>query len=78
MSLEKLLELREIIKSAPEDSDLYIETVNKITGGVGCVNFTNDGKVKVYEGADDGSDDKVISYDEFLQNYEFQLYDRSC
>ena len=46
-----------------------IEVREKATGKEGVANTCEHG-VQVFYGADDGSDDKTISSDEFSQNFE--------
>lgn len=49
----------------------YYQTTNKTTGAKGCAATTEDGKhVAVYEGASDGSDDKVVTKEEFEKGWE--------
>lgn len=42
----------------------------KNTNLIGVALTTRDGRIKVFYGADDGSDDKVMTFDEFCQNFE--------
>lgn len=49
-------------------------TYNIKTGGTGVASFCNDCKhIMVFEGKEDGSDDKYMNYDEFIKNYKFEL-----
>ena len=66
-AMKKILEL---------DGDYYhIFTINKKKKWEGVASFHTNGeeKIRVYEGAEDGSDDISISIVEFLKNYEFRL-----
>ncbi|MCD7785750.1 MAG: hypothetical protein LUH18_09325 [Oscillospiraceae bacterium] len=45
-----------------------IEIIEPATGKTGVANTTEDG-VALFYGADDGSDDKVISKEEFSENF---------
>lgn len=42
----------------------------KNTNLTGVALLTCDGKIKVFYGADDGSDDKIMTFDEFCTNFE--------
>ena len=56
------------------DYELHIETKNKKTGIYGCATICNNYKtIKVYEGNEDGSDDKEMSIIDFVNNYDYQL-----
>ena len=72
--LRKLMAMKEIIE-LEDDREYYIVTTNKKTHEEGALNFYTNGekKVKVYEGNGDGSDDKVMSYEEFIKNYSFMI-----
>ena len=72
--LRKLMAMKEIIE-LEDDREYYISTANKKTHQEGTINFYTNGerKVKVYEGNGDGSDDKEMSYEEFIKNYSFML-----
>ena len=67
-----LLEYKKMLLA---DDSLYIETKNKINSWIGCASFLTNGedKIKVFEGSGDGSDDKVLSFSEFLSNYSFEI-----
>ena len=52
-----------------ETSCQTIEIREKATGKEGVANSCKDG-VEVWYGADDGSDDKVITPEEFSRNFE--------
>lgn len=72
---ERLLKKLEAIKTlieTDEDDRYYITTTNPRTGWEGTANFLNDGKrIRVYEGNGDGSDDKDMTYEEFVRDYQF-------
>lgn len=72
--LRKLMAMKEVIE-LEDDREYYISTSNKKTREEGTINFFTNGekKVKVYEGDPDGSDDKEMSYEEFIKNYSFML-----
>ena len=55
------------------NEEYYLQTKNKKTKRIGAAAFTKDGKIKVFEGAGDGSDDKKMSYAEFKKNYNFEI-----
>ena len=51
-----------------------ITTKNIKTGWDGCASFIReDNKIKVFEGNGDGSDDKEMTYEEFINNYKYQI-----
>lgn len=66
MAMKKVIEL---------DDMYYIATINKTTKWEGVASFHTNGeeKIKVFEGSDDGSTDVSVTYDEFLNNYQFGL-----
>lgn len=68
----KINELRKLLLS----DDLYhLATTNKSNGWCGCASFSPklDNWIKVFEGAGDGSDDKEMTFSEFIQNYDYVL-----
>lgn len=71
--------LDEYKRALSEHDDLYLKTVNKSNGFVGVASFFTNGekKIRVNEGNPDGSDDADYSYEEFINNYEFQLLNES-
>lgn len=72
--MELLMAIKKVIEL--DDSDrYYIWTCNRSTNYEGCASFYTNGenKIKVYEGSGDGSEDKSMSYDEFIENYYFVL-----
>lgn len=70
--MKELMRLKEIISNDKLDT-YFIQTNNRKTLWVGCASFTRDNRIKVFEGRGNGEDDKVMSYDEFLMNYDFEL-----
>ena len=71
------LEDLEIAKKQLNDNDtLSLFTYNKETGNTGVAVFIqNENKVKVFEGNPDGSDDIIMSYEEFINNYKYKVAD---
>ena len=69
------MELNELKKLILSDDLYYIETLNKKTGWIGCASFYTNGEEKIYvnEGDPSGSDDAGYTYDEFLNNYFYEL-----
>lgn len=68
----KINELRKLLLS----DDLYhLATTNKSNGWCGCASFSPsiDNWIKVFEGAGDGSDDKIITITKFVKNYSFGI-----
>ena len=47
-----------------------IEIMEKETGKLGVANAAEDGRVQLFYGADDGSDDKTVTLDQFNDDYE--------
>lgn len=47
-----------------------IEIVEKETGKTGVANTAEDGRVQLFYGADDGSDDKTITPEQFNDDFE--------
>ena len=73
-AIDKLMAMDKIIRL--EDNIEYtITTANRKTGEEGEATLLRNGekKIKVFEGNPDGSDDKVMSYKEFVNNYQFML-----
>ena len=70
--IDMLMNYKKIIQ---DDDLIYIETKNKNNSWIGCASFLTNGedKIKVFEGSGDGSDDKVLSFSEFLNNYSFEI-----
>lgn len=71
--MEKKKELLEAMRKMIElDENYHIETVNKRTNHEGTATILNDGEtIRVFEGSEDGSDDKNITTTEFINNYDF-------
>lgn len=57
-----------------KDDSLILETTNKNNKDKGCASFSMVNEtIFVYEGDSSGKDDKELSYDDFLNNYSFEL-----
>ena len=70
----KLEDLKKAKKQIEKDENLFLHTYNQSTGYNGVASFIpNENKVKVFEGDPNGFDDKIISYDDFLNNYKFAI-----
>lgn len=69
-SLEKA---KQFIKNfVGEKTDYYMIITNKETQQEGCAVITKDKKVAVFEGKDDGSEDRVYSQKEFKEKYKIE------
>ena len=69
-------ELEKAKKQLNDNETLSLFIYNKETGNTGVASFIqNENKVKVFEGKPDGSDDMVMSYDEFINNYKYKVAD---
>ena len=69
-SLEKA---KQFIKNfVGEKTDYYMIVTNKETEQEGCAIITKDKKVAVFEGKDDGSEDRVYSQKEFKEKYKIE------
>ena len=71
-----LVELKKIKKQLKEDKTdtLTLHICNRKTGNIGVASFCDDNKtIKIFEGNPDGSDDKVIGYKEFINDYEYHI-----
>ena len=55
-----------------ERTDYYMIVSNKETEQEGCAIITKDKKVAVFEGKDDGSEDRVYSQKEFKEKYKIE------
>ena len=55
-----------------EKTDYYMIVANKETEQEGCAIITKDKKVAVFEGKDDGSEDRVYSQKEFKEKYKIE------
>lgn len=55
-----------------ERTDYYMIVTNKETEQEGCAIITKDKKVAVFEGKDDGSEDRVYSQKEFKEKYKIE------
>lgn len=72
MNITKLLDIK---KQLQLDDELQLHTHNKQTGWIGVASFFTNGEdmICVYEGNSDGSDDKDMSFNDFIKNYDFYL-----
>lgn len=70
--MNKLEMIAEELKKEENETKI-IETKNKETEGIGCASICQDGRIAVYEGNPDGSDDKIMTAEEFIKNYEFEM-----
>lgn len=69
--LKKLKEMKEFLLSA---DDFVLNTHNLEIGTNGVASFCNDNKtIKVFEGNEDGSDDREIDYETFIKEYEYYV-----
>ena len=67
-------ELEKAKKQLKDNDTLSLFTYNKETGSTGVASFIqNENKVKVFEGNPDGSDDIIMDYDEFVNNYKYEV-----
>lgn len=55
-----------------EKTDYYMIVISKETQQEGCAIITKDRKVAVFEGKDDGSEDKIYSQKEFKEKYKIE------
>ena len=70
----KLEDLKKAKKQIEKDENLFLHTYNQSTGYNGVASFIpNENKVKVFEGNPDGSDDIIMGYDEFINNYKYEV-----
>lgn len=61
---------KETIKEVYKNEFLFVESTNKETGEKGIAIPTNNSDyIKIFEGAGDGSDDKIITYNELFRKY---------
>lgn len=70
--MNELLKAKELIDSS---KNLGLVTHNKNNGNEGCVSFHRSDKniIFVFEGNSDGSDDKSMTLEEFIANYDFEV-----
>lgn len=57
-------------KLKTEGQDITMEIQNKNTKLYGVASITSKNKIAVWEGRDDGKDDRIYSINEFKKNYE--------
>ncbi len=71
--LKELKIAKDLIRS-DESQELQLFTHNNITGADGVASFYLDDKtIKVFESNGDGSDDKEMDYETFVNNYSFYV-----
>ena len=71
LKYDNLAELKNLIYGI---ENLTICTKNKETNSEGCALFLNvNGKIKVFEGNGDGSDDKEMLFKNFLRDYTYEI-----
>ena len=70
--MEKLMMAKETLQ---KNENYYILTTNKETKGNGYASFFTNGesKIRVYEGAPDGSNDHDETYEDFLDKYIYTI-----
>lgn len=69
-------ELKKIKINLAKDSNenLSLFTYNKNTGNKGVASFSiHENKIIVFEGNPDGSDDTEMTYEEFIDNYQYAV-----
>lgn len=68
-----LAKAKQFIKNfVGEKTDYYMIVTNKETEQEGCAIITKDKKVAVFEGKDDGSEDRIYSQKEFKEKYKIE------
>ena len=72
-SKEMLMAMKKIVEL--DDDIYYIHTINKKTLWEGVASFHTNGeeKLRINEGASDGSDDHSETIEDFLKKYQFGL-----
>lgn len=71
LDFEELEKAKDLIQN---NDTLSLFTYNKNNENIGVASFINgENKVKVFEGNSDGSDDMVMSYEDFIKNYKFKV-----
>ncbi len=74
-----LKELEKARKRLDDNDNLLLFTYNNKTKNTGVASFIlNKNKVKVFEGNSDGSDDTIMDYDKFINNYKFKVDDEDA
>lgn len=58
-------------------SDYYMVVINKETNKEGCAIIRKDKKIIVFEGKNDGSEDKILSQKEFKEKYKIEKINKS-
>ena len=69
-NLEKVKKFLE--NFAENTSDYYMVVINKETNKEGCAIIRKDKKIVVFEGKNDGSEDKILSQKEFKEKYKIE------
>lgn len=70
----KIKELKKIKEILYEDDNYMLSTHNNKTNQDGVALFhKNENIIKVFEGNDDGSDDKEMDYNSFLYDYSYKV-----
>lgn len=72
--MHELKQIRHLMFTDDKDSKLMLYTINKQNKMEGMASFCLDYEtIAVFEGKDDGSEDKEMSYEKFIENYDFVL-----
>lgn len=74
-NLEKVKKFLE--NFAENTSDYYMVVINKETNKEGCAIIRKDKKIVVFEGKNDGSEDKILSQKEFKEKYKIEKINKS-
>lgn len=72
--MHELKQIRHLMFNDNKDSKLMLYTINKQNKMEGMASFCLDYEtIAVFEGKGDGSEDKEMSYEKFIENYDFAL-----
>lgn len=72
--MKKLKQIKNLMDRDGKDSQVMLFTKNKKQNIDGIALFFSDcEKIKVFEGNANGLDDKEMSFQEFISNYDFEL-----
>lgn len=72
--MHELVQIKNLMDHDGKDGRLMLYSINKKNKMEGMASFYLDCEtIKVYEGKGDGSDDKDMSYEKFIENYDFVL-----
>lgn len=74
-NLEKVKKFLE--NFAENTSYYYMVVINKETNKEGCAIIRKDKKIVVFEGKNDGSEDKILSQKEFKEKYKIEKINKS-